>query len=146
MPKCKHCGSRITRFDKDICPVCGEKNPLEGVSSETIEITSNLDLSDAEINTFRPKTRFRTLLFFLGLGFSGAPFFYLCYKIQGLVWLLVNLAILGGVGSILAFFTPLGILWGYLIILFGVYAFNILVGIILFFKHNLKDGRGEFLR
>ena len=32
MPYCKNCGARITKFEKDICPVCGQKKPLEGAS------------------------------------------------------------------------------------------------------------------
>ena len=45
MPSCRNCGARLSKFDKDICPVCGAKNPLEGVSSETIDITSQIDIS-----------------------------------------------------------------------------------------------------
>ena len=48
MPYCKNCGSRITKFDNDICPICGAKNPLEGVTSDTVEITSELDIHDKE--------------------------------------------------------------------------------------------------
>ena len=45
MPSCRNCGARLSKFDSDICPVCGTKRPLEGVSSETVEITSQVDLS-----------------------------------------------------------------------------------------------------
>ena len=146
MPVCKHCGSRITRFDKDICPVCGEKAPLEGVSSETIEITSNFNLNEEEFKTFRPCTRFKVFLLFTLLGWTGAPIFYTRYVLQGFLWLLINLVIIGGVGSLLAFMTPLGILWGYLIMLIAAYVINIGVGIFSYLKRNLKDNRGEFLR
>lgn len=146
MPVCKHCGSRITRFDKDICPVCGEKAPLEGVSSETIEITSNFNLNEEEFKTFRPCTRFKVFLLFTLLGWTGAPIFYTRYVLQGFLWLLINLVIIGGAGSILAFMTPLGILWGYLIMLIAAYVINIGVGIFSYLKRNLKDNRGEFLR
>ena len=146
MPKCKHCGSRITKFDKDICPICGEKNPLEGVSSETIEITSNLDLSAAELKEFRPTTKFRTLLFFVFIGWTGAPLFYLNYYNQALLWLFFNFTIIGGIGSVLTFLTPLGLPWGYLVALGIAYLINIGAGLFTYFKHNLKDGRGEFLR
>ena len=146
MPVCKHCGSRITRFDKDICPVCGEKAPLEGVSSETIEITSNFNLNEEEFKTFRPCTRFKVFLLFTLLGWTGATIFYTRYVLQGFLWLLINLVIIGGVGSLLAFMTPLGILWGYLIMLIAAYVINIGVGIFSYLKRNLKDNRGEFLR
>ena len=146
MPKCKNCGSRITRFDRDICPVCGEKDPLQGVSSETIEITSNLDLSPAELKEFRPVTRFRAFLFFAFIGWTGAPLFYLNYYYQALLWLFFNLAFIGGIGSIFSFVSGFGLPWGYLIALAIVYVFNFGAAIFIYFKHNLKDGRGEFLR
>ena len=146
MPKCKNCGSRITRFDKDICPICGEANPLEGVSSETIEITSNLDLSEAELKEFKPTTRLRAFLFFVFLGFTGAPMFYLNYLNQAFIWLFLNMAFIGGFGSLFSFATILGLPWGYLIAFLIVFIINIFCGLFTFFKHNLKDGRGEFLR
>ena len=146
MPKCKYCGSRITRFDKEICPVCGEKNPLEGVSSETIEITSNLDLSEAELKEFKPATKFRAFLLFVFLGWTGAPLFYLNYYNQALIWLFLNLSFIGGIGSIFSFLTSLGAPWGYIVALSIAYVINIGAGLFTFFKHNLKDGRGEFLR
>ena len=46
MPSCRNCGARLSKFDSDICPVCGTKKPLEGVSTETIDITSQVDMSD----------------------------------------------------------------------------------------------------
>ncbi len=146
MPKCKYCGARITKFDKDICPVCGGKEPLAGVSSETIEITSNLDLSEAELKEFKPTTKFRAFMLFCFLGWTGAPLFYLDYYYQALVWLFINLAFIGGIGSIFAFVARLGFPWGYLLALAIAYIFNIGAGLFVFFKHNLKDGRGEFLR
>ena len=49
MPYCKNCGSRITKFDKEICPVCGEKKPLDGAVSDTVEITTELNVKDKNI-------------------------------------------------------------------------------------------------
>ena len=48
MPYCKNCGARITKFDKDLCPVCGAKKPLEGAHSDTIEITTELNVHNKE--------------------------------------------------------------------------------------------------
>lgn len=146
MPKCKYCGSRITRFDKDLCPICGEKDPLQGVSSETIEITSNLDLSEAELKEFKPTTKFKAFLLFCFIGWTGAPMFYLNYYNQALIWLFINGVIIGGLGSVFSFVTPIGAPWGYLVALSIAYVINIGAGLFTFFKHNLKDGRGEFLR
>ena len=147
MPSCRNCGGRITRFDKDICPICGQKNPLEGVSSETVEFTNDLNsLKAEELKTFRPATKFKTLVLFCLLGWTGAPMFYLGYISQALIYLAINLFFIGGIGSVFAFLTPLGYIWGY-VLAFGIsFIINIVVGIIVFLKHNLKDGRGEFLR
>ena len=146
MPTCKYCRSRITRFDKDICPICGVKNPLEGVTSETVEITSNFNLNAEELKTFRPHTKLRTLLAFISLGWTGLPHFYLRYPLQGVLWLLINIAFLGGFFALFYFVTSVGLILSIVIPVIIVYALNISFGIFTFFKHNLKDGNGEFLR
>ena len=146
MPKCRNCGARLSKLDKDICPVCGFKNPLEGVNSETIEITSQLTIDSEEFETYKPCTKAAALAFFMTLGFTGAPLFYLNYFHLAIIWAFVNIGILiGGVGSLLAFLSPVGILWGYLIMLLACYVLNILAGVVVYFKPNMKDGRGEFL-
>lgn len=146
MPRCKYCGSRIARFDKDICPICGEKEPLKGVSSETVEITSELNLSEEELKTFKPKTKFKTLMVFSFLGWTGLAQFYLGYIMQGFCWLILNLAILGGGFSALYYLTNLGLILSIVLPVVFVYIFNICFGIFSFLKHNLRDHTGEFLR
>ena len=39
MPKCKECGETITKFDKEICPYCGCKDPIDKDREETCDIT-----------------------------------------------------------------------------------------------------------
>ena len=146
MPICKYCHSRITRFDKDICPICGVKKPLEGVSSETVEITSNFNLNDEELKTFRPHTKVRTLLFYIFLGWTGAPQFYLHYVLQGFICLFINLAIMAGLFFLCYFPLNLGLMFSIIIPVGAIYLINILIGVIVYFKHNLKDHNGEFLR
>ena len=146
MPKCRNCGARLSKLDKDICPVCGFKNPLEGVNSETIEITSQLTIDSEEFETYKPCTKATALAFFMTLGFTGAPFFYLNYFHFAIIWAFINIGVLiGGVGSLLAFLSPVGILWGYLIMLLACYVLNILAGVVVYLRPNMKDGRGEFL-
>ena len=146
MPKCRNCGARLTKLDKDICPVCGFKNPLEGVSSETVEITSQFNLGTEEFETYKPCTKATALALFASLGWSGAALFYLSYFHFAIIWAAINIAVLiGGIGSILAFLTPVGILWGYLIMVLACYVINIIAGVIVYLKPNMKDGRGEFL-
>lgn len=145
MPVCKNCGSRITKFDKDMCPICGSKNPLEGVTSETIEITSEIDLGNPEFKNYHFTSRLTTCLLFVFIGIFGSGFFYAKYKKPGLCWLIANMTIIGGIGSLLAFLTPLGILWGYLIPALICYGANIAMGLYFLLKSNLKDGNGEFM-
>lgn len=146
MPKCRNCGARLSKLDKDICPVCGFKNPLEGVSSETVEITSQLNFDSEEFETYKPCTKVTTLALFASIGWTGAGLFYLSYFHLAIIWAAFNIAVLiGGVGSILAFLTPVGMLWGYLIMVIAAYVINLIVGVVLYLKPNMKDGRGEFL-
>ena len=146
MPKCRNCGARLTKLDKDICPVCGFKNPLEGVSSETVEITSQFNLDSEEFETYKPCTKATALALFASLGWTGAALFYLSYFHFAIIWAAINIAVLiGGIGSILAFLTPVGILWGYLIMVLVCYFINLIVGVVVYLKPNMKDGRGEFL-
>ena len=44
MPTCKNCNARITKFDKDRCPVCGFVNPFNLDNGDTVDITSNISL------------------------------------------------------------------------------------------------------
>ena len=46
MAKCKYCGAEISRLDKDNCPFCGGRKPLEGVDDSTQDMTKSL----AELN------------------------------------------------------------------------------------------------
>jgi len=146
MPKCKNCGARLSKFDKDICPVCGVQRPLDGVSSETIEITSNLDLSSPEFKDFKPHTKLGLFLWFALLGWTGAPYFYLKYPKCGVVWIILTILIEGGLGCALLFGAKMSPLWSFLIPAISIYIINIIFGILFFFKKNLKDGNGEFLR
>ena len=148
MPYCRNCGSRITKFDKDMCPVCGTKKPLEGVSSDTIEITSELNIHSKE-GKKQYQAHFRMTAFILSsfIGWTGAAFFYLKYKLVGLIWLLVNLTVLGGLGVLFVFLAGGPKEWvGYLVSPAIVYLVNIATGLFFLFKKDLKDANGEFIR
>ena len=145
MPVCRHCGSRISKLDKDRCPVCGEINPLEGVNSDTIEVTSVLDISSSDELAFKPKTKKMFLLLSCLIGWVGAQFFYLKYKRAGLIWLAINLVILGG-GFCAFFFGVHNLLLAILIPLLVLYAANIAFGLVIFKKPSFKDGDGNLLR
>lgn len=145
MPNCRNCGARISKFDTDICPVCGVNKPLDGVSSETVEITSQIDLNNFKDGQKVVCRRNKLLVFFLTLGFTGLPFFYLKRKAFAFVWLFINLAIIGGLFSLLYFAINLHIALAIILPILLVYVINAITGVIYNFLPDLKDGEGEFV-
>ena len=145
MPICRHCGSRIEKFNKDRCPICGEINPLEGSSSDTVEVTGVIDISPNDYADFKPKTRKTFLLLSCLIGWLGAQFFYLKYKRAGFIWLAISLAILGG-GFCAFFFGVHSLLLAILIPLLVVYTANIAFGLVIFKKPSFKDADSNLLR
>lgn len=143
MPVCRHCKSRISKLDKDRCPICGELNPLEGVSSDTVEITSEVNLED--YLDYKPKKKKTFLLLSILIGWTGAQFFYLKYQKMGLLWLIANLLILGG-GFSAFYFIAHNLLLAILIPLLLVYIASIIFGLITFKKPSVKDFEGNLLK
>ena len=145
MPNCRNCGARLSKFDADLCPVCGIKNPLQGIDSETVEVTSQIDLSDMKEGQKVVRRRKSMILLFFALGFTGAPFFYIKKAILGLVWLLCNLAVIAGLFCLFYFVIHAHIALAIVIPVVVVYAINAIVGAIYNFLPDLKDGEGEFI-
>lgn len=144
MPNCKNCGARISKFDKDICPVCGTKNPLEGVSSETVEITSQIDLNNFVEGQKVVCRRKKMLILFLACGFSAAQFFYLKRKKFAVLWLIINLVIMAAVYFLVSMFrSPLAVC--IIVAVLSTYILNSIMGAIYYFLPDLKDGEGEFV-
>ena len=85
MPTCKNCHSRIDKFNKDRCPICGVERPFEGVSSDTVEVTSRIDSGDVKID-YHPRKRKTLLTLFVLCGFLGIPFFYLRKHVAGIIY------------------------------------------------------------
>lgn len=145
MPYCKKCHTRIDKFNKDRCPICGEVNPFDGISSDTIEITTNIDTSSIGELDYHPRTRKALLIFFCTLGIFGIPFFYMYRKLAGFIYAFINLALLAGLILIFALAVNLHIAIAIVIALAIIYSINALVGLYYYRKPNLKDGHGEFL-
>ena len=145
MPNCKNCGARISKFDADICPVCGTPKPLQGVSSETIEITSQIDLNNFKEGQNIVRRRKTLLLLFILVGFIGIPFFYLKKKKMALLWLIINLVVLGGLFALFFFALKFHVALAIIIPLLVVYIANAMTGVIYNFIPDLKDGEGEFV-
>ena len=145
MPNCRNCGARLTKFDKDICPVCGIKDPLQGVSSETVEITSQIDISEMKEGQKVVRRRKTLLLLFLTLGFTGAPFFYMKKMVFGLISLLANLLVMGGLFAILYLAAHAHIAVAIIVPVLVSYFINAIIGVIFNYVPDLKDGEGEFI-
>ena len=142
MPVCKNCKSRIDKFNKDRCPICGVEHPFEGVTSDTIEITTSLDVDDMN---YKPRKKKMVLIYSICLGFFGIEFFYLYLKKFAVVALIFNLAMIGGVGTVVGLFTALGIGGGIGVMVAAMLLVNTLLGLYFFKKPNLKDGHNEFV-
>ena len=145
MPKCKNCNSRIDRFNKDRCPICGVTFPFEGMNSDTVEITTNIDVDSVDQDYYRPCRKRELFLFFALLGIFGAPYFYLKKVKEGIIQLISNIIVIGLMSFLLYYFTPLSILYSILISVGSMYILNIIFGAIVVAQPNLKDGNGEFV-
>ncbi len=146
MPVCRHCGSRISKVtDKYRCPVCGEINPLEGVSSDTVEITGNINISSQDYSDYKPRKKKTFLLLSSLIGWTGVQFFYLYYKRAGFIWLAVNFVLLAG-GFSAFFFGVRNLPLAIIVPLVIVYIANIVFGVVIYNKPSFKDGNENLLR
>lgn len=146
MPYCKNCGARITKFEKDICPVCGAKNPLVGASSDTVEITTELNVhqKDQELH-YAAHYRITAFVLFAFLGWTGAGFFYLNFKKIGWIWLACNLVVIGGFMALFAILLSPTSWISYVAPFAVVYLVNMGLSLYYLFKNDIKDGNGEFI-
>ena len=146
MPYCKNCGSRITKFDKELCPICGQKKPLEGASSDTVEITTELDIHDKDSKkVYAGHFRLDTFLWFMLLGWTGAGFFYLQFKKRAIIWLVCNLVLIAGLVVLFGFLIGFNQWIVYVAPFAVIYLINIGVAIYYLCKRDVKDGNGEFI-
>ena len=144
MPICKNCKTRIERFNKDRCPFCGVEKPFEGMSSDTVEITTNIDVGDINVD-YHPRKKKTLFILFVTLGIFGVPFFYLHKALVGVLYGLLNLALIAGCSFLLYYFTPASLWISIILFVVVMTLINSLVGLIFNGKSNLKDGRGEFV-
>ena len=145
MPVCRNCKKRIERFNKDRCPICGIEHPFEGVSSDTIEITTNIDVDKVDQNYYRPCRKRELFMFFALLGVFGAPFFYLKKNKEGIIQFISNIICISLMSFLLAYFTVLSVGYAILISVGSMYLLNIIFGVVVVSQPNLKDGKGEFV-
>lgn len=145
MPICKNCGARIEKFNKDICPICGFKNPLDGATSDTVEITSQINMHN-EVSEYKPKKR-KVFIGLTFLSFLGINFFYIKRKNIGLLLLLANVLLIGGIFSLIAFAFKGNMFLAFIIPFMLFYIVDVAMSFVLFnLIFNHKDGNGNFLR
>lgn len=144
MPTCKNCHSRIDKFNKDRCPICGVVNPFEGVTSETVEITTSIDTEHLDIE-YHPRKKKTLLWLFVGLGIFGVPFFYIYKRKVGIIYALINIILLATSITLLSLFS--GVHFAIIIVSMYILFTMINTGVGLYYYNapNIKDGHGEFL-
>lgn len=147
MPKCKYCGENITKFDKEICPFCGGKKPLEGVESYTVDITQTINTVDKEtVENYKQHSKLVNSLLCMFLGIFGADSFYLGHFKLGISRLLVGLIYIISLFCILYFAVNLEILYSLLISIGSIFIVYFILGIIGLFLNSRKDSNGAFLK
>ena len=145
MPNCRNCGARLSKFDTDICPVCGTKDPLKGVSSETIEITSQVDLNNFQEGQKVIRHRKTMLIFFLTLGFTGLGYFYIKKKKEAFICIIISVLLFTSGFLLLHLLAGLNIALSIILPIIAVYVMTAIFGLVYFFTPDLKDGEGEFI-
>ena len=147
MPKCKYCGENITKFDKEICPFCGGKKPLEGVESYTVDITQTINTVDKKtVENYKQHSKLVNSLLCMFLGIFGADSFYLGHFKLGISRFLVGLIYIISLFCILYFAVNLEILYSLLISIGSIFVVYFVIGIIGLFLNSRKDSNGAFLK
>ena len=147
MPKCKYCGENITKFDKEICPFCGGKKPLEGVESYTVDITQTINTVDKKtVENYKQHSKLINSLLCMFLGIFGADSFYLGHFKSGISRLLVGFIYIISLFCILYFAVNLEILYSLLISIGSIFIVYFILGVIGLFLNSRKDSNGAFLK
>ncbi|MCQ2743007.1 MAG: TM2 domain-containing protein [Bacilli bacterium] len=144
MPYCRNCHKEISKFDTDICPHCGEKEPIDS-SYKTMDITTHLSQEAKGFKLYKAKSHKKVILLSCLLGYVGAHNFYLGFKKMALIEIAITVLLVLGVGLPLvltgcfanpfAFIIPFAVIW-------AAYAVN---GFRLKAKEDLKDSNGELV-
>lgn len=144
MPRCKYCSASLTRLDKNICPFCGGKEPLDGDASLTLDVTKVLDKVNVVDAPIKKKSRIIIAILAIIFGFCGGHAFYLRKIKLGIIYSLITIFLLG-LSLILYFFTPLTI-WAFLIPYLVYEIYFIIVAIYYLVKKDLVDIHGVPLK
>lgn len=144
MAQCKYCHANITRIDKEVCPFCGGKRPLDGTDTSTQDVTKIIDQLENTVEIKHKKRIVAAILAAL-FGFLGAQHFYLGKHKKGLITALICLCFIGGVGLILFFAVKWHNAFAFLIPYFVTEIYSLFSAFVYLTKHNIQDSHGEFL-
>ena len=146
MLKCKNCGQKLTKFNKEFCPYCGIKNPIEDFTDSS-DTTQAIDKIREEKLVFDEKSYRNYSLFSIFLGVFSIDLFYLGFKTLALMRLLINFAIwlvsfltiflINNDLLIVSIFVPLGVLY-ILYLFYGLFK--------LLKRKHIKDKNGVYLK
>ena len=143
MAQCKYCHANITRIDKEVCPFCGGKRPLDGTDTSTQDVTKIVDQLENPVEIKHKKRTVAAILAVL-LGFVGAPHFYLGKHKKGFLTAAICLGFISSVGLLLLFVAKLHV-WSFLIPYFVTEIYSLASAYVYLTNHSLQDSHGEFL-
>ena len=144
MAQCKYCHASITRIDKEVCPFCGGKRPLDGTDTSTQDVTKIVDQLENAVE-IKHKKRWIAVLLSLLFGFLGAPHFYLGKTKKGFLTIAICCGFICAIGMILLFIAKLPALWAFLIPYFATEIYSIICAFVYLTNHSIQDSHGEFL-
>lgn len=144
MPRCKYCHSEITKFDTDICPKCGERNPIDD-DYRTMDITQHIDPQTGDFKLYKSKSKKLTLFLMALFGPLAFDEFYRGFIGRAIANLLLTIAVVGGLGTCLLLLDLIQP-WFYFVLYGIVWVCHMLRALIVSRNDSLKDARGEFLR
>ena len=146
MMKCKSCGATLSKLDKEICPFCGTRKPLEGMEDVTQDITKAFTPISHEYVSTKPKRKLYAAILSFLLGFAGAAAFYIGKKKLGLTQIAISIVLIAGLGCLLFFTGALPNALAFLIPYFAIELVSIIAGVQLLVSNSITDSRGEFLK
>ena len=144
MAQCKYCHASITRIDKEVCPFCGGKRPLDGTDTSTQDVTKIVDQLENAVE-IKHKKRIVAALLAIFFGFLGAPHFYLGKTKKGFLMMSICLCFISAFGLLLFFAFSLRNVWAILIPYFVTELYSIATAVIYLTNHSIQDSHGEFL-
>ena len=143
MAQCKYCHQTISRIDKEVCPFCGGRRPLDGTDTSTQDVTKVIGKVDQK--QIKHKKRVVAALLAIFFGLFGAPHFYIGKGKKGFLTMAICCGFIAAVGMVLLFIVKLPAIWSFLIPYFVIEVYSIITACVYLTNHSIQDSHGEFL-